>query len=120
MDTNLWVYLKAQNQSPDDQRKRQIVELLILNLPEIALSAQVLNELANVLMKKFGFTERDIAKFIEEICTEFEVAPLTPAITQKALSLKAFYSLSWFDSLIAAAALLEGCSILTRKTCTTD
>lgn len=52
LDTNLWVYLKAQNQIPDDHRKQAVVQNLILSLPEIAVSVQVLNEVANVLMKK--------------------------------------------------------------------
>ena len=50
---------------------------MILNLPEIAVSVQVLNELANVLMKKFSFSETNTGEFIDEICKEFEVAPLT-------------------------------------------
>ena len=111
-DTNLWVYLKAQNQSPDDLRKQQVVQTLILNLHEIAVSVQVLNEVANVLMKKFSFTEANTGNFLDEICKEFEVVPLTSDITQKALKLKSAYSLSWFDSLIVAAALLTNCNFL--------
>jgi predicted nucleic acid-binding protein len=30
-DTNLWVYLKAQNQSPDDLRKQQVVSQLTID-----------------------------------------------------------------------------------------
>lgn len=111
-DTNLWVYLKAQNQSPDDLRKQQVVQTLILNLPEIAVSVQVLNEVANVLMKKFSFPEASTGNFLDEICKEFEVASLTPDITQRALGLKSTYLLSWFDSLIVAAALHTNCNVL--------
>lgn len=85
---------------------------MILNIAEIALSVQVLNEVANVLMKKFSFTEAETVAFLDEICNEFEVVPLTFDITKKALSLKTSYSLSWFDSLIAATALLSNCRIL--------
>jgi predicted nucleic acid-binding protein len=111
-DTNLWIYLKAGNQSQDDLRKKQIVAKLVTDIPEITLSVQVLNETANVLMKKFSFTETETGAFLDEICNEFEVVVLTPVITQKALILKNSNSLSWFDSLIAAAALLSGCQIL--------
>ncbi|MBK8563126.1 MAG: PIN domain-containing protein [Saprospiraceae bacterium] len=111
-DTNLWVYLKAQNQSPDDLRKQEIVSQLILDLPEIVLSVQVLNELSNVLMKKFSFTEAAIENYVDEICGEFEVSNLSPTITKSALNLKSRYGISWFDSLIVAAALSAKCTLL--------
>jgi len=111
-DTNLWVYLKAENQSQEDLRKQQVVSSLVLTLPEIALSVQLLNELSNVLMKKFGFSESDAEKYVDEICLMFEVANLTPSLTKDALKLKNAYGLSWFDSLIVAAALSLNCSIL--------
>jgi predicted nucleic acid-binding protein len=111
-DTNLWVYLKAENHLPEDLRKRQVVSSLVLTLPEIALSVQVLNELSNVLMKKFGFSENDTEKYVDEICLMFEVANLTPSLTKDALKLKITYGFSWFDSLIVAAALSLNCSLL--------
>jgi len=111
-DTNLWVYLKAQNQSPDDLRKQQVVSQLILDFPEIDLSAQVLNELSNVLMKKFSFSETDVKNYVDEICREFEVSNLSPTITKYALNLKIRYGISWFDSLIVASALTADCSLL--------
>ncbi len=111
-DSNLWIYLKAQNQSQDDLRKQKIVENLILNLPEIAASVQVLNEVANVLMKKFSFTETRTSEFIDEICKEFEIVPLTANITLQALKLKTAYSLSWFDCMIVSAALAINCTVL--------
>jgi predicted nucleic acid-binding protein len=81
-------------------------------LPEIALSVQVLNELSNVLMKKFGFSENDTEKYVDEICLMFEVVNLTPSLTKDALKLKITYGFSWFDSLIVAAALSLNCSLL--------
>lgn len=76
------------------------------------LSVQVLNEISNVLMKKFSFSEDATEKYVDEICREFEIINLSPSITKSALNLKSRYSISWFDSLIVATALTANCSLL--------
>jgi predicted nucleic acid-binding protein len=63
-------------------------------------------------MKKFTFSEAATDNYVDEICGEFEVSNLSPTITKSALNLKSRYGISWFDSLIVAAALVANCSLL--------
>ena len=111
-DTNLWVYLNTSSENPDDSGKRSQLEDLLLTTEVIVVSAQVFNELANVLMKKYGQTESDVKTRLNQIGLQTEMVQHTEEMTYQALDLKSKYQLSWYDSLIAAAALRAGCKFL--------
>ncbi|MCU0347274.1 MAG: PIN domain-containing protein [Saprospiraceae bacterium] len=111
-DTNLWVYLNTDSQAPNDIAKKTKLQTLLLLNGEIAISAQVLNELANVLMKKYGQTEAEVLNRLEALADQVELIALNEQITFQALKLKAKYKTSWFDSLIITTALQSGCTIL--------
>ncbi len=111
-DSNLWVYLLVQNTNPQDSDKKQILENLIWQAAEITVSTQVLNEVANVLMKKFALNETETSLHLKNIMNLTQVIPLSEDITFSALYIKEKYKLSWFDSLIIAAALKNESEIL--------
>ena len=56
-DSNLWVYLAIQSNTPDDVAKQNTLNNLLLNPSILISSAQVLNEVANVLMRKYKYSE---------------------------------------------------------------
>jgi len=111
-DSNLWIYLNTTSEDSFDVEKKNKIEALLLEAFDIVVSVQVLNEVANVLLKKFQQSEAEVKSRLEQIIFQSEVVPLQELITFQALDLKSHYKLSWFDSLIAAAALNSGCDFL--------
>ncbi len=105
IDTNIIIYSLG-----DDVDKRQRSIELINNNPVI--SAQVLNETANVLFKKFSMSVQDIQAIIMRLSKETTVTPLTEDINYLALKIKDKYRFSFYDSLIIASALNAKCKIL--------
>ncbi|QPK65235.1 PIN domain-containing protein [Methylomonas sp. LL1] len=104
-DTNLFVYAESQDQS----KSEQAIDI-IQHSPVI--STQVINETVSVLTRKYGFTlpeAHEIASSLLDLC---EIVAVDAFTVRKAIDLAARYSLSHWDSLIVAAALLANCNIL--------
>jgi len=94
----------------DDGDKSAIARALIEAHP--VTSVQAINETVSVLTRKYGFTlaeAHEVAESLLELC---EVVPVDAATVREAIRLARRYSLSHWDSLIVAAALLAGCDIL--------
>jgi predicted nucleic acid-binding protein len=105
LDTNILVYAVS-----NDRRQRRAQELLAAGG---TISVQVLSEFTNVLLNKLRKGWRDIEAALEDICTVLEPAtPLTVATHQAARALTRDHGLSFYDALIAAAALEAGCDML--------
>ncbi len=104
-DTNLFVYAESQG-----RRKSEQAISIIQRSPVI--STQVINETVSVLTRKYGFTlpeAHDIASSLLDLC---EIVAVDAFTIRKAIDLATRYSLSHWDSLIVAAALLANCDIL--------
>ncbi len=111
-DGNLWVYLNTQSQDIGDMEKRRLLEKRFLTTFNIVVSVQVINELANVLFKKYQQSEAEIRGRIEQILFQVDIVTLTEELTLQALDIKSRYQISWYDSLIVAAALSADCQFL--------
>lgn len=112
IDTNLWVY-RLDKRQPD---KSQFIAQWLRTLAaehEIVISTQVLIELRSVLSCKFvpALPDDDIHTALQILCA-FEVVTTTPAMVLDAHALCVTLHLSWFDALIAEAALRSDCEIL--------
>ncbi len=77
----------------------------------MVISAQVLNEFANVLIKH-RVADIDIQLVIDAIAENSLVAPVSFHTVQDALRIKSRWQFSYRDSLIIASALEIGCTIL--------
>ena len=110
IDTNVLVYTQAS----DEPRKQRVALDLLRELFETAsgvISTQVLNEYANVAIKKLHLLPiqvREQLLFWEQL----EVIQVTPAIIHAGLDLHQTRSLSFYDGLIVAAAQTSGCTVL--------
>jgi predicted nucleic acid-binding protein len=110
IDTNLLVYAD----SPDEPHKQSIATQLLTALRLRGLSVvstQVLQEFANVGLNKLKLrhaTVRERLRFYR--C--FEVVQVTPEIIDAAVDLHQTRSVSFYDALIVASALVSGCSVL--------
>jgi predicted nucleic acid-binding protein len=104
-DTNVLVYAVAGD-------RRQLAADRVLAQGGL-VSAQVLNEFANVAHKKLRKSWIEIEYAIARFCDIVDaVVPLTRTINAAAINLARDHSFSFYDALIVAAALEAGCDTL--------
>ncbi|MEM8528986.1 MAG: PIN domain-containing protein [Bacteroidota bacterium] len=108
----MWIYISLDSQSEEDKIKKQVLASLFVNTEQIIISSQVLNEVVNVVLRKFKKTAEEADILVQKIMEQSVVIELKPKHTLDALNLKQVYNFSWFDALIVAAALDTQCNIL--------
>ena len=104
-DTNVLLYLLS-----EDNEKADRAEALVRGGGGI--SVQVLNEAANVMRRKLGISWRETREFLGLMRSLLHVAPVTLETHELGLDFAERYGLSIYDSMIAAAATLNGCARL--------
>lgn len=109
LDTNIWVYLYAQNLPDKSTKVRDLVES---NFASIIVSTQVLGEFYNVLTKKKLKPKDEAKQIILEMMTSFTIVEIDVLKVITALEINSTYGYTYWDSLILATALQENCDIL--------
>jgi predicted nucleic acid-binding protein len=109
IDTNIWLYAFSTSQDP---HKTQRAKRLLRQTPSIAVSTQVINELAFNMLRKFHAEEPDIRKLIRSIYRKYLVVEFRREIVLHASDLRTTYRVSYWDSLIIASALDIGATTL--------
>ena len=107
VDTNVFIY----TQRTDNPQKKQIAEDAI-NYFDCVASTQVLNELVNVFTKKYPMPIEKIEHLLKSINEISEIIVIDETIIIHALHLHGRYKMSYFDSLMIAAAIHSGCQLL--------
>jgi len=107
IDTNVLIYAYSE----DEPEKAVVSQEIIVENYSIT-SVQVLNELSNVLYKKFRKSEDKVISAILEITELLEVVPITLSTVLKAHEVKKRYKYSYYDSLVIASAIENNCKIL--------
>lgn len=107
LDSNVLLY--SCSSAPEDARKRQVAEDLILKHP-FAISAQVLQEfIANALRKpQLGITESNIDATLRMVAM-VRVQPVSLELVVSAVMFRRRFQLSQWDATILAAAAELGC-----------
>ena len=105
LDTNILLYLLSA-----DSIKAEKAEDVVAGGGII--SVQVLNEVASVALRKLQMPFEDIQEILSQIRTICVVEPITVDTHDRGMQLAAQYSLSIYDAMIVAAALLAGCTTL--------
>ena len=105
IDSNVLLYLLSK-----DAKKANVAEAVLRGGGLI--SVQVLNEIANVAMKKLGMSWAEINEFVALLRSLCAVEPLTVETHDRGKVVAESYGLSVYDSMIVAAALLAGCTVL--------
>ncbi len=104
-DTNILVYANTV-----DKRREKAADLLSNGG---FISAQVLNECANVFRKKQGKNWQEIEEAIADIlAVVIDIIPLDLVLNQAALKVAQDVNVSFYDALIIAAAQAANCSRL--------
>ena len=104
-DSNIPLYLIS-----EDTRKAAVAQTVLHAY--CSISVQVLNEISNVMRRKYRYTWVQIERFLKAIRTQCPVEPLTEETHDTARQLAGRYQLQFYDALIAAAALHAGCDTL--------
>lgn len=112
VDTNLWVY-RLDRREPE--KTRFVASWLrgLIDRHEVVVSTQVMIELRAVLGGKLkpAFSAEDIRVALDALAA-FEVVVTHASLVQEAHELAVAEQLSWFDALIAEAALRSRCEVL--------
>lgn len=109
IDSNIWLYALINNQGDS---KYQTASAFILNQHRPVISSQVIREICSNLIKKTFLPEERIRELITDWYRDCDVIPSNSAQHLLASRLRSAYSLSYWDSLIVAAAIDAGCTNL--------
>jgi predicted nucleic acid-binding protein len=107
IDTNIFIY----TQRTDDPRKSTIAKETI-NYFEPFASTQILNEICNILTKKYPTPVHEIEVFLQDIHDNCEIDLVTEERIREALAIHDRFQYSYFDSLLIASALSCNCKYL--------
>ena len=109
LDTNIVIY----SYSEDEVEKFEIVNRLLEEYEnQIIISTQVINELSNTLFRKFRLNAEEVEAVVLELNSNFPIVNFTLQTQLKAIEIKERYQLQFYDSLILATALENGCNIV--------
>jgi predicted nucleic acid-binding protein len=105
IDTNVLIHLA----DTDPGKAGQTEDLLAEGG---TISVQVLNEFANVALRKVRLSWSETRDFLDTFRATLEIVPLTLQTHERGLDLAERYQLSLYDGMIVAAAHLAGCRVL--------
>ena len=108
-DTNVLIYTYS-----EDEPAKQSVALQLLDSFEdhAIISKQVVNELSNILLKKFKLNSDQVESVLLEIDNILPIVDFDLTTQIKALKLKDRYQFQFYDALIVATALENSCTVL--------
>ena len=109
VDTNVWLYAFVQAQ---DKAKNEKAKLIVQNTPAILASTQVINEVCVNLLKTLHLSETKIRDIICAFYGRYRIVELDQAVLRTASEFRSRYQLSFWDSMIAASAVVGGASVL--------
>ena len=104
-DTNILLYVLSSDESKADRAEEVIAHGGIV-------SVQVLNEFANVAIRKLGMTWVEVHDFLSHFRAVCSVIPNTVEVHERGLLLAERYGFSVYDSMMLASALLGNCTVL--------
>jgi predicted nucleic acid-binding protein len=105
IDSNVIIY------SFDKEEKKKNISIALLKANPI-ISIQVLNEISNILNKKFNMNIKEIKNSVDLLVKICRVKNIIPQTIKKALDIVDRYKYSYYDSLIISSALENKCSII--------
>lgn len=112
-DTNILVY---QFDDRDLAKQKTAADLIRegLRFRSAVISYQVVQEFYNTMFRRFPsvFTPEDSEQFLSKVLRRFTTVNSSAELFGQALRLHNRYKLSWYDSLIVAAAIEAKCDVL--------
>jgi len=109
LDTNIVIY----SYSEDEPKKQEIAnDILEEYSNQIIISNQVINELSNTLFRKFKLDADEVRAVVLELNDNFPIVNFNLETQLKGIEIKEKYKLQFYDSMILATALENGCNIV--------
>lgn len=109
IDTNVWLYAFSESQDP---QKHAVAKSLIRQSPRVAISTQIVNEVAINLIRKFQADEESVQKLIRSFYQRYAVMEFNQSTLLHASTLRIMYQFSFWDSLVVSSALTAGATIV--------
>ncbi len=110
VDSNLWLY--AFVCKPGEESKHAVARELVERPVRYIVSEQVISEVSANLLRKAGIADDHLIRLVESFYGRCQVVTPGLDLHRRAHGLRGKYSLSFWDSLIVAAALEAGCNTL--------
>lgn len=110
VDSNLWLYAFVCR--PGEESKHIKARELIEKPVRYIVSEQVIAEVSANLLRKAGIADDHLMLLVESFYGRYQVVTPGLDLHRRAHGLRGKYSLSFWDSLILAAALEAGCNTL--------
>ena len=107
IDSNVLIYAVDPRDAIKQQKAKSIVKAA-RDRSSYVISAQVINEFANVALGKLGKSKEDVGKFIE-LFRVIRTVDVQLGWSARALEIMDRYDLQYYDSLLLAAAESLGC-----------
>jgi len=107
LDSNIIIYAYSRT----DPAKADIARRVIAS-GNVVISAQVINEFVSVTHNKLHHSMKVIEKAVQELLQFTRPVPISAETSLSAIHIAQEYRFAWYDSLIVASALENGCSIL--------
>lgn len=110
LDSNVLIYAQDVG-SPEKQRKSRELIALLADTGDGVISTQVLQEFFVASTRKLGVTPL-AAKGVLKTFGVFEIVQISPTLIHEAIDCSILNQISFWDSLILAAAASAGCPII--------
>ncbi len=106
LDTNITVYLLEK-----DPARRNLVASFILD-ERYVVSTQVISENVNVCLRKLRMTKQEAFAHGRFLMDTFRMTYITDSTIALAFQISERYGFGYYDSLIVATAIENGCGVL--------
>jgi len=107
LDSNILIYAVDETLPDKYERACDIVGAAIRG-NGFVISAQVLNEFASVMYRKFKKSDVEVRELLS-IAENMTIVPVLPEWSRLAIDIKQQYGLQYYDSLLLAAARANQC-----------
>lgn len=107
LDTNIIIYAYSNS----ELHKADKANVLLFEETSL-ISLQVINEFSNICLKKLRLDEEAVISAIKEVTSATNVVGFSLSTQLQALQLCHQHSFSYYDALIVATALENGCTTL--------
>jgi predicted nucleic acid-binding protein len=113
LDTNIFVYSFDKSSPPKLRRSMHLIREAVATRKGI-VSYQVVQEFFNVALRRFAqpMTTAEAEQYLGIVFRPLLAVHSSPALYGEALRLQGKHHVSWYDSLMVAAAIEAECSLL--------
>jgi predicted nucleic acid-binding protein len=110
IDSNIWLYALIEEEKPDP--RQDMANRLLASIRRPTISTQVIREVSVNLLRKTEISESKLRSLVSGWYSDCRVAEATESQFLLASRLRESLALSYWDSLIVAAALNMECATL--------